>query len=458
MHVTTFTVTCFSPPTTRTLQFNATRRVRDFISRLQLAVRFCGIITNNRKLSLARDDTSKDPLDCVMPQPSEAQAETSATHGYDEITFRHLNLKDNTLDENLPLYETFDAGRTFQEVQCRLGLLEDIPIEILNMILVNLDLRTLAKFRLVSQRASQAVNSLPQYRAIMTHAPNTLRGILSIGFGSWISCCALYKTLCTAECKTCGDFGGYIYILTCERVCCLCLSTSKAYLPLTDPLARRLFGVDQQLLKLLPHMTSIPGIYSPNRRTIRYKRRFVDPTSVLDARLRLHRSDEPPAYDHNGRLTLPSTDSPFDGHSGNPIRWMAVVNAPHISRGISASESEPEWGSYCVACKRCSTARPCHFRRRFTKATIAAHLRECHPALEGLLTRDPHDETSASQDSAVPQDWTYSSQKWTLYQYIHKRNQSKIKTEVISGSLWDCTSEAESRHQQKVDDGGTCPS
>lgn len=338
-----------------------------------------------------------------MFKESETQAETPADIGFGELTYRHLNLKDNTLDENdLPLHKPLDGGRDFRKAEDGLGVLEEIPLEIVNMVLVNLDLRTLANFRQVSQRALQAVNSLPHYRAIMIHAPNTLRGILSIETGSWISCYALYKTLCTAECKTCGDFGGYIYIITCVRVCFLCLSTSKAYLPLTYPLARRLFGIDGQHLESLPHMTNLPGIYSPNGKIVRYKRRFVDSTSVLDACARLCRSDDAPAHDHSGRVTLHSSAAPFDGQSGNPIRFMAVVHAPHMLCDSDASELE--WGSYCVACKRCYAGRPCHFRRKFTKATIAAHLRECHPALGGTPTRYRDDETSGSQDPAIAQD------------------------------------------------------
>ena len=46
----------------------------------------------------------------------------------------------------------------------------------------------------------------------------TIHGILSI------TCEMLYYKLCTAECEQCGDFGSYLYILTYERVCSLCLS------------------------------------------------------------------------------------------------------------------------------------------------------------------------------------------------------------------------------------------
>ncbi|KAF7590952.1 hypothetical protein BBP40_002204 [Aspergillus hancockii] len=82
----------------------------------------------------------------------------------------------------------FYNGRHRPIPKYALGALEQLPLEIINMV----------------------VDSIPQYKAIIKHAPASLRGIISIGTGRWISCQDLHDKLCTAECDSCGDFGGYL--------------------------------------------------------------------------------------------------------------------------------------------------------------------------------------------------------------------------------------------------------
>lgn len=93
--------------------------------------------------------------------------------------------------------------------ECTLGTLEQLPLELLHMILTQLTIRSLTHFRHVNRRALQIVYSIPQYKAIAVYAPASLCGILSIGTGEWMPCQDLHDKLCTAECDSCGDFGGY---------------------------------------------------------------------------------------------------------------------------------------------------------------------------------------------------------------------------------------------------------
>ncbi|KAF2459722.1 hypothetical protein BDY21DRAFT_176813 [Lineolata rhizophorae] len=272
---------------------------------------------------------------------------------FDKLTFPRLNLKDNTLDDNdLARRCPLDNGHACNTPQQDLGALDALPLELLQVLLAQLDLRTLTDFRRVNKRALQVVDSIPGYKAITTHAPNALRGILSIGTGRWITCETLHDKLCTVECETCGDFGGYIYALTCKRVCFLCLSEHEAYLPVPFSLARRKFGINRQVLDTLPHFRSLPAQAraSGRRNTIR----------------------------------RPRNDDPFDGQSGNPLRFMAIIQAPTFKR----SSQEVEWGAYCVGCQRSSKQRPRHFRRRFTKESFSEHLHECGHIRDGVHQDD----------------------------------------------------------------------
>lgn len=58
-----------------------------------------------------------------------------------------------------------------------LGDLEELPLELQQPVLAQLDVKTLTDFRRVNKRAMQVVDSLYQYRAIIRHGPVIIRGI-----------------------------------------------------------------------------------------------------------------------------------------------------------------------------------------------------------------------------------------------------------------------------------------
>jgi len=187
--------------------------------------------------------------------------------GYRTFTFSKLRLTDYTLDENLPailapISSTQPHYYTSQP-SANLGSLDCLPIELFQITLSLLDLRTLMEFRRVNQRSLQLVAALPQYKVIISYVLDALRGVLSIGIGQWITCNDLFTTLCTAECKKCGDFGGYLFLLTCTRVCFL---RNDNYLPLRYSHARRKFGFNRQTITHLPQMRSLPGTYTPQKK------------------------------------------------------------------------------------------------------------------------------------------------------------------------------------------------
>jgi len=318
----------------------------------------------------------------------------SLVHRLDSLTYARLNLNDHTLDSNLP------SPKSKPEIECltpttSLGGLDALPLELLQEILYQLDLHTLTDFRLVNRRAIRLVNSLPKYKAINKHAPNALRGILSIETGRWITCSTLYKKLCTSGCERCGDFGGYLYLLTCKRVCFLCLSEQTPYLPLSPRRASSKFGLDSRIINALPRMRAIPGTYSPNERRVHAPSVLVDYESALHAGISLHGSlsamqkyvadmeaQKVQAYNAKaamlqrsgfmqGRMRQPRTSDPFDGQSGNPFRFVAIVHVPYLNR----TSQEVEWGFHCVGCKKCCRP-PIHYRRKFTAASFGDHLKQ----------------------------------------------------------------------------------
>jgi hypothetical protein len=77
------------------------------------------------------------------------------------------------------------------------------------------------------------VDTLPEYRSILHHSPYTLRAILRIELGAFITCRTLFDTVCTVGCERCGKSADYVDLLTSNRVCHKCLSYSSTHCAIT---------------------------------------------------------------------------------------------------------------------------------------------------------------------------------------------------------------------------------
>ena len=325
----------------------------------------------------------------------------SAIHKTSESTYIFLDIKDNTLDD-IDKTSHVDLGLDFASKRPRYGLgaLEKLPLELVHLVLVRLDVRSLTVFRRVNKSARLVTNLIPQFRRILVHAPALIRGSLNIGSARFFSCQDLYETLSTAECDSCGDFGGYLYLVTCRRVCFLCLTERADYLPLPRKDVTRKFGLYSKYIARLPHMKSFPGRFSPRAIKRRRRETLFDYSAAQQAGIATHGTVEsmekyvletiskrPESYRSNilRRRTTganprpPSYDDPFDGHCSNPRRFMGIVRAPFFN-GPTAS---PEWGLHCIACKSHHYRRPIHWRRKYTIKGFQDHVRECGEIREG---------------------------------------------------------------------------
>ena len=207
------------------------------------------------------------------------------------LSYPRPRINDNTLDENLPAPPTrFEITGVRRTPTASLGALDLLPVELLHIILRQSDLQSISNFRRVNRRADAILDSVQEYRALTVYARHALTGILTIETGRFITCQSLYLALCTANCELCGDFAGFLYILTCKRVCFLCLSHDERYLPLRQSHAIRKFGVNYKSLEALPRMRSIPGMYSPNRKKVRDRLTLVDFESARCSGVAAHES------------------------------------------------------------------------------------------------------------------------------------------------------------------------
>ncbi|KAL4891353.1 hypothetical protein BDV59DRAFT_182300 [Aspergillus ambiguus] len=312
-----------------------------------------------------------------------------------ESTYIFLDIKDNTLDD-IDKFSHLDIPLDFASnpPRCGLGALERLPLELIHLALIQLDMQSLTVFRRVNKRARLVTNSIPQYRRILVHAPASIRGSLNIESARFFSCQDLYEKLCTAECDSCGDFGGYLYLVTCRRVCFLCFTETIDYLPLLRKDVIRKFGLDSKQIAGLPHMKSFPGRYSPRGVKCRRRETLFDYSAARQAGIAVHGTVESMEEyasgmvskrleNYNSKLSLRRTDGThlrppryedsFDGHCSNPRRFMAIIRAPFMNERMVS----PEWGLHCIACKPHHYCRPIHWRRKYTINGFQDHVREC---------------------------------------------------------------------------------
>jgi hypothetical protein len=327
----------------------------------------------------------------------------SSTLGPD-LTYRRPNTRDFTLDDNdLARACPLDNHKHHLQPKHGLGVLDTLPLEVLSLVLVHTDIRTLTDFRRINHRAMQVVDSVPEYRLVQQHTPDLLRGILSVEIGSHISTQTLFSTLNEYKCEGCGDFGSFIYLLTCERVCFLCLYEKPRYYPLLLSEAAAKFGTHRRLYKSLPSVKSVPGRYSPRKNTRKARFNLIDADSAQRIGLAFHNgstaameqcvvaahNNESDAWDKRVMAGYKVSQNPPrrrrqviwvpEGRVLDPRRFMAVVRAPWINPSTNAVE----WGFHCVGCKEKFRTGPLNWRRMYSDETFSLHIEECGRVCDG---------------------------------------------------------------------------
>lgn len=103
-----------------------------------------------------------------------------------------------------------------QHSNSSIGILDCLPLEILQWALNLLDFQSLSRVSHASLLAKRVVESLPSYRDLMEHAPQTLKALELTGLVHVHSAAALHDTLQSEACVSCGEYGAFLSLLTCE--------------------------------------------------------------------------------------------------------------------------------------------------------------------------------------------------------------------------------------------------
>ena len=147
-----------------------------------------------------------------------------------------------------------------------LGLLDRFPTEILHVVLHKMDLQSLSRLSQVSTRGSTVVYSLSAYCDLLQHAPHAMTALGRTGSSRYHTLQALHATLCSERCASCGFFGAFLFLLTCERCCYGCLSRNQSLWVTSPAVARKCFDLRPCQIKSLPLLRSLPGTYYVGKR------------------------------------------------------------------------------------------------------------------------------------------------------------------------------------------------
>lgn len=101
-------------------------------------------------------------------------------------------------------------------------LLGDLPPELMRQVLLSLDLTSLGMLRRVNTAARRLIESLPEYSLLRKHASYTLRVMDATKCTSYFQIRWLFRELCHPRCRTCSDFGPFLYLPTITRSCLKC--------------------------------------------------------------------------------------------------------------------------------------------------------------------------------------------------------------------------------------------
>ncbi|KAK4108168.1 hypothetical protein N656DRAFT_718480 [Canariomyces notabilis] len=148
-----------------------------------------------------------------------------------------------------------------ESARSSLGLLDKFPAEILLLTLNLLDFQSLSRLSRVSLKGKVVVENLATYQDVMRHAPATLAALGRTRLLQYHPATAISQALRTEKCMACTEFGHFLFLPTCERVCFQCLVMKELLRVTTIELANEAFRLTDRHLERIPIMHSVPGTY-----------------------------------------------------------------------------------------------------------------------------------------------------------------------------------------------------
>ncbi|KAJ5618916.1 F-box domain-containing protein [Penicillium lagena] len=170
------------------------------------------------------------------------------------------------------------AKRSFikRQAPSSVGFLDRLPLEILHLTFNLLDFQSLSYFSRTSLQGKTLVESLPAYRDLMQYAPRTLKALGQTGLLHFHPAATIYQAMQSKACISCGEYGAFLFLLTCQRCCYHCLCDNTDLWLISSSLARKCFSLTSNDLKHVPTLHSIPGTYTTDQKSRRQRLRLIN--------------------------------------------------------------------------------------------------------------------------------------------------------------------------------------
>jgi hypothetical protein len=297
-----------------------------------------------------------------------------------------------------------------------LGVLDKLPLELLNAILRGFDIRTVFKLRMLNRRMRMIIDTFSPYKTIARHAPEVVAALIRTGVASFFTLDKVHYALCTPACHVCGKLGSFLWIPGCIRCCFPCLLEEPELMPMTKQDAKAAFGLTESSLVNVPIMTTLPGTYTLDRKPYRRERLLVSRERARQVAVVVHGGEEGlEKYIKFGKskakvkyeeqaATKWSTwgDRDSKGRENRTIqditRYMSAMPFPYFDINTQTTPST-------FTCKGCEaplhkegthTAQEYHaliIRRdqKFTQEEFFEHFKEC-PEVQGLWKEHQEEE------------------------------------------------------------------
>ena len=297
-------------------------------------------------------------------------------HAPHDLIARYSYQPDDMLEGMITVHEpTGQSTIRRDSSSSSLGQLDKLPVELLQVLLGLLDLRSISRLSRVSLRGHAIVRSFPTYRDLLKYASHTMAALGWTGSIRYHSATTLHRELSSQSCVSCGYFGAFLFLPTCERCCYECLSRNHSLWVVPPALAKKCFDLNDCQIKDIPIIRSVPGVYKIGFHREMTRTRRLNLVSVKSAKalgIKVHGSTaNMPDWSSLCRPWASSTknlkennylrwlqDAPMQPLDGDPVMLPAQPHTPNDNYCGMASTPFPsildgqlESGLWCRGCE-----------------------------------------------------------------------------------------------------------
>lgn len=277
-----------------------------------------------------------------------------------------------------------------------LGAFDRLPVELLLQALRHMDMQALFDLRRVNLRARQVVDSLKEYKAVVSYGLTAYCALLRMKLATYVTLMDFYRVLCSQNCSFCGKFGGFVFLPTWIRCCFECIEEDPETRIVTVAEVRRLFRLSRAEVGRQRSFQGLPGIYTTGLYSMErsYQRGRVKLVPYF------------PAMKEFGDRLETKTARPQHQPFWDPIHnFMASCELPYYD----PQTQTVEYGISCAGCERSATgqahgqapsrAADAPWDRVFSRDNFLKHFKICaqaqklwesspEAALEAIIKRD----------------------------------------------------------------------